>query len=67
MIGVYCDHAIKMELPDLTCPYPGRLQKTDGRIGKVEVRHDIIDYRAGLVNRRFVDVFLPSHRLGSWG
>jgi len=56
-----------MELPDLTRPYPGRLQENNGNIDRIEASYDIIDYRTGLISMKFVDVFLPSHRPGSWG
>jgi len=31
-----------MELPNLICPYPGRLQKTNEILTKYEVRYDRI-------------------------
>jgi hypothetical protein len=49
-----------MELPDLTRPYPGRLKKTDGRIDKVEVGYDIMNYRIRIANTIFVGNFLIS-------
>jgi len=44
-----------MELPDLTRPYLGRLQETNGNIDRVEAGYDIISEPTRIANTRFVD------------